>query len=102
VRNLALKVEFELPEHHTAALQDEDDFTIFVYRSDDVPRNTGVALTFQVADVEATFKALSAAGTTFAHPPQRVFWGYGAELSDPDGYAVRLWDERTMREKGST
>jgi catechol 2,3-dioxygenase-like lactoylglutathione lyase family enzyme len=25
---------------------------------------------------------------------------YGAELLDPDGYLVCLWDERTMREKG--
>ena len=26
-------------------------------------------------------------------------WGCGAELTDPDGHAVRLWDERTMKEK---
>jgi hypothetical protein len=31
--------------------------------------------------------------------PQKNFWGYGAELADSDGYLVRLWDERTMREK---
>ena len=24
--------------------------------------------------------------------------GYGAELQDPDGYLIRLWDERSMRE----
>ena len=23
----------------------------------------------------------------------------GAELADPDGYLVRLWDERSMKEK---
>jgi hypothetical protein len=30
---------------------------------------------------------------------RKNFWGYGPELKDPDGYLVRLWDERTMREK---
>jgi len=29
-----------------------------------------------------------------------VFWGYGAELLDPDGYRIHLWDEVSMREKG--
>ena len=29
------------------------------------------------------------------HPPKKVFWGFGAEC-DPDGYAVRLWDEKSM------
>jgi hypothetical protein len=24
------------------------------------------------------------------------------ELQDPDGYRIRLWDERTMREQGSS
>ena len=38
-------------------------------------------------------------GVVFSHPPQKVFWGYGPELVDPDGYRVRRWDERTMREK---
>jgi hypothetical protein len=32
--------------------------------------------------------------------PQKLFWGYGAELTDPDGYLVRLWDEQSMKEKG--
>jgi hypothetical protein len=30
----------------------------------------------------------------------KVFWGYGAELCDPDGYRFRLWDEKSMKEKG--
>jgi len=32
--------------------------------------------------------------------PQKLGWGYGAELLDPDGYRLQLWDERSMREKG--
>ena len=39
------------------------------------------------------------AASPSAHGPQKNFWGYGPELADPDGYIVRLWDERTMREK---
>ena len=29
----------------------------------------------------------------------RPYWGYGAELTDPDGYLIRLWDQRSMKEK---
>jgi hypothetical protein len=36
------------------------------------------------------------------HAPQKLFWGYGAELRDPDGYLVMVWDEVSMREKGGT
>ena len=56
-------------------------------------------LWFQVDDVDETFAAWSARGVKFDHGPQKNFWGYGAELADPDGCLVRLWDERTMREK---
>jgi predicted enzyme related to lactoylglutathione lyase len=53
-----------------------------------------------VDNVEATHRQLAAAGISFVHPPKKVFWGYGAELHDPDGYTLRLWDEKSMREKG--
>ena len=59
----------------------------------------GCALWFQVADVDATFAEWSERGVAFAHAPRKSFWGYGAELVDPDGYLVRLWDEASMREK---
>jgi len=102
VRRLGMRVEFETPERCTAALQDEHDFTIFVHQSTGPIQPSGIALYFQVADVDDVHRRLSAAGVSFAHPPQRVFWGYGAELADPDGYLVRLWDERTMKEKGES
>jgi len=50
--------------------------------------------------VETKHKQLVAAGVQFVHPPQKTFWGYGADLKDPDGYHIWLWDEKTMREKG--
>ena len=34
VRTLGLKVEFEIPDRQTAALQDTDDFTIFLQEID--------------------------------------------------------------------
>jgi uncharacterized glyoxalase superfamily protein PhnB len=55
----------------------------------------------QVKDVDEAYRALTESGAKFAHAPQKLFWGYGAELADPDGYVVRLWDEVSMREKGS-
>jgi catechol 2,3-dioxygenase-like lactoylglutathione lyase family enzyme len=99
-KTLGLKLEFEIPERRTAAVQDEFDFTLFLAETPGGPGRPSCVLTFQVADVEAHYKTLSAAGVTFVHPPQKTFWGYGSELKDPDGYRIWLWDEKTMREKG--
>jgi uncharacterized glyoxalase superfamily protein PhnB len=52
-----------------------------------------------VGDVDATFAEWSARGVEFSHAPQKTYWGYGAELKDPDGYLIRLWDERSMKQK---
>lgn len=100
VRHFGMKVEFEMAERRTAALQDEEGFTIFVEQSDPPIGSKGTALYFRVGDIEATHRALSADGVLIRHGPQRVFWGYGLELLDPDGYIVRLWDEHTMKERG--
>ena len=47
----------------------------------------------------ADYDVLSARGIEFVHGPRKTYWGYGVELADPDGYLLRLWDERTMSEK---
>ena len=96
---LGLTVEFEVPDRHTVALQDGRDFTIFLQQVPAPVAPAGAALWFRVDDVEATFRAWSARGVAFAHGPQKTYWGYGVELGDPDGYLVRLWDERSMREQ---
>jgi hypothetical protein len=87
--------------HGAGASNFEDSFdvgfTIFVEQRD-APPTAGTALYFSVDDVDALHAQWSARGVAFAHPPQKVFWGYGAELVDPDGYRIRLWDEKTMRE----
>jgi predicted enzyme related to lactoylglutathione lyase len=99
VSTLGLKVEFEVPDRKTVAVQDTDDFTIFLQEAPSTVQPNGCALYFRVADVEATFAEWSARGVEFSHEPRKVYWGYGAELQDPDGYFVRLWDEPSMKEK---
>jgi len=34
----------------------------------------------------------------FVSAPKRQFWGYGAEVLDPDGYMNHLWDEAAMEQ----
>ena len=75
-----------------------EGFAIFLQEKPDVVPN-GIALWFQVDDVDATHAAWSARGVRFTHGPQKNFWGYGPELADPDGYLIRLWDARSMKEK---
>ena len=100
VTTLGLKLEFEIPERRTIALQDEFDFTLFLAETPGGPGRPSCVLTFQVGDVEGMYRDQSKAGVQFVHPPQKTFWGYGSELKDPDGYRIWLWDEKTMREKG--
>jgi predicted enzyme related to lactoylglutathione lyase len=88
-----------VPDRQTVAVQDGHDFTIFLEQARSAVQPNGCALYFQVADVDATFAEWSARGTEFSHAPRKSYWGYGAELTDPDGYLVRLWDERSMKEK---
>lgn len=99
VETLGLTVEFEVPDRQTVALQVSDDFTIFLQQAREAVRPSGCALYFQVADVQATFAEWSARGVEFSHAPRKSYWGYGAEPRDPDGYLVRLWDERSMKEQ---
>jgi predicted enzyme related to lactoylglutathione lyase len=97
VRTLGLTVECDVPERRTVAVQDRNNFTLFLQEAPAAVQPNGCALYFQVADVEATFAEWSARGVTFSHDPQKVSWGYRAELQDPDGYLVRLWDARSMQ-----
>jgi catechol 2,3-dioxygenase-like lactoylglutathione lyase family enzyme len=96
---LGFEVEFEIPDRKTAAMRDDADLTIFLYQSE-VTVCPGISFTIQVDDVEAAHQRLTASGVSFVHPPMKVFWGYGAELRDPDGYSLRLWDQKSMKEKG--
>jgi len=97
---LGFEVEFEIEGAGVAAMRDAADLTVFLGQADEVVIPPGLALTIRVDDVEAAHQALAAAGVPFEHPPAKVFWGYGAELRDPNGYVLRLWDEASMKAKG--
>jgi uncharacterized glyoxalase superfamily protein PhnB len=101
IKHLGLELEFEIPQHKTVALKDSADLTVFFYEKPDGQVAASCTLTFQVNDVEMKYQELSAHGVTFEKSPQKLFWGYGAELRDPDGYLIYLWDEKSMREKGN-
>lgn len=98
VSTLGLKVEFEVPDSRTVALNDDEGFAIFLQERAGAPSN-GVALWFQVDDVDVVSAQWAARGVVFNHGPRKNFWGYGSELVDPDGYLIRLWDARSMKEK---
>jgi catechol 2,3-dioxygenase-like lactoylglutathione lyase family enzyme len=98
-RHLGFEIEFEIPDRKTAAMRDDADLTIFLYEGE-VAVCPGISFTIQVDDVEAKHSELVDAGISFDHPPMKVFWGYGAELRDPDGYKLRLWDQKSMKEQG--
>src|SRR5262245_4078534 len=100
VANLGFTVELEIPEHRTAALQDDAGLTLFLEQVKGPLAPPGCILTVQVDDVEALHGELVARGVPFTHGPRQEDWGYGAELRDLDGYRVRLWDAISMREKG--
>ena len=98
--NLGMKIEFEIPERITVALQDDADLTLFLVENRETEVKPAITLTFQVDDVDAKYRELAARDVVFEKSPRKHFWGYGAELRDPDGYLVYLWDEKSMHEKG--
>ena len=100
---LGLKVEFEVPDGGeaklgVAAMQDDSGLTLFLDQVQAVPPRCGCVLYFQVDDVDETHHRLEGAGIQLQQPPQKFYWGYGAELADPDGHVIRIWDERSMHE----
>ena len=98
-QKLGLKVEFEVPQR-AVAMQDDSGFTLFLEQAGGDAALPSCVMYFQVDDVDATYDRLDADQTSFVHVPQKRFWGYGAELKDLDGYRIRLWDQRSMNEKG--
>jgi predicted enzyme related to lactoylglutathione lyase len=46
--------------------------------------------------VHSFFDSRGERGIEFVHEPKMVDWGFGAELRDPNGYRIAIWDEQTM------
>ena len=82
IATLGLKVEFEIPARHAVALQDGEGFAIFLEESTGVAPN-GIALWFQVDDVDAAYAQWTARGVTFAHEPRKNFWATGPSSPIP-------------------
>ncbi len=98
--NFGFKVEFEVPERQTVSLEDSEGMGIFLYEPKMALERAKCSLYFQIDSVDTKFEELQSKGVPFVNPPGRYFWGYGAELRDPDGYQILLWDRRSMRGKG--
>jgi catechol 2,3-dioxygenase-like lactoylglutathione lyase family enzyme len=92
--NFALERELE----GVVGIKDRAGLTIFLIKSQGALAGEKITLTIQVDDVDRKHQDLVNADVTFASHPQRQFWGYGAEVLDPDGYMNHLWDESTMRQ----
>ena len=100
VARFGLRVEFEVEQPPAVALIDDGGFTLFLEQRPAGECRPGCVLTFRVEDVDRVTLALKQREVLFENDPRKLFWGYGAELRDPDGYLIRLWDEKSMREKG--
>ncbi|MGO9606653.1 MAG: VOC family protein [Candidatus Binataceae bacterium] len=100
VKTLGFKVEFENPKTATIAIRDKAGFTIFLQKTPDQLAGAKCVLTIQVKDVDRKCRKLAGKGVKFINAPQKLMWGYGAELADPDGYQINLWDKVSMRKKG--
>ena len=94
VDKLGFKVEREHEE--VLGIKDQSGLTIFLQKTAGTLAGERITLTIQVDNVDSKYQELASLGVKFVSPPKRVFWGYGAEVLDPDGYINHLWDEVTM------
>ena len=99
VKNLDFKIEFE--NAGITAIQGSAGFTIFLVKSTKSLAGEKVTLTIQVKSVDRKHKELATKGVKFVNSPQTLFWGYGAELRDPNGYMINLWDKVSMQKANS-
>lgn len=96
VQNFGLRLEFEAVESGFGGLEDSGRVELILVQRQMADRERDCMLTFQCDSVHAKFTELTARGIQFVHEPKNVPWGYGAELLDPDGYRVMIWDKDTM------
>jgi len=100
-KHFGLKIEFEIADGGesklgVAAMQDDSGLTLFLEQVRNPPAACDCVHYFQIDSVDETYRMLSAADLHCRHGPKKVFWGYGAELVDPDGHVIRIWDEKSM------
>ena len=97
VENIGLKVEFEVPQQGFVALEDDWGMALLISRGKPAKgAASGFAIYFEVEDVDARYLKLKSDRLKIVHEPKKTVWGYGPELTDPDGYIVRLFDYRSI------
>ena len=94
VDKLGFEVERELEE--VVGIKDQSGLRIFLQKAAGILAGQKITLTIQVDNVDSKHEELASLGVNFVSPPKRLFWGYGAEVLDPDGYMNHLWDDVTM------
>ena len=94
VNRLGFTLERERDE--ALGIKDQSGLTMFLLKTTDALAGQKITLTIQVDNVDSKHQELARLGVNFVSPPKRQFWGYGAEVLDPDGYVNHLWDELTM------
>ena len=97
VEHIGLKVEFEVPQQGFVALEDDWGMALLISRGKPAKgAASGFAIYFEVEDVDARYQKLMSDRLKIVHEPKKTAWGYGPELTDPDGYIVRLFDHRSI------
>lgn len=96
VHNFGLRVEFENVDSGFGGLEDSGGVELILVQHPIEDRERDCMLTLQCDSVHAKYEELLSRGVRFVHEPKNVPWGYGAELLDPDGYRVMIWDKNTM------
>jgi len=71
-------------------IKDHSGLTIFLQKATGTLTGSKIALTIQVDNVDYKYVELAGSGVKFVSAPKRQFWGYGAEVLDPDGYVNHL------------
>ena len=95
VGKLGFKLERE--RDGVVGIRDQSGLTIFLQKTEGGLAGKKITLTIQVDSVDRKHEELASMGVRFVSSPKLQFWGYGAEVLDPDGYTNHLWDEVTMQ-----
>lgn len=94
VEKLGFTVEREQAD--VVGIKDSSGLTIFLQEVADRLADRKITLTIEVDNVDSKHQELESIGVQFISSPKIQFWGYGAEVLDPDGYTNHLWDIVTM------
>jgi catechol 2,3-dioxygenase-like lactoylglutathione lyase family enzyme len=96
----------EREQDGVVSIKDAAGLTVFLQSVTDALPGRKITLTIEVDDVHRKHEELERGGVRFVSLPKMLFWGYGAEVLDPDGYMNHLWDKVTMsqamRNRGET